>query len=212
MSDQQVLGVVGPQTRAPDGAEIKAWRGRYGESSAMNVRGIYSEMAARRRIFIGSTPAAGVTVPIFSNTTQQFVLHNPIGSGKLFHVLRTRIGYISGTMVAGHFCYATNTLLTNAVSGTAALIQSARLQDAASPSGSAARLVTAATVVAMTYLMPHGVSQVAQTAAQTNAPWQQIDDLNGSICIPPGGALALAANAAAFVVAALGIEWEEVDE
>lgn len=206
------MGIVGPQTKLADGSAIKQWAGRYGEQAAMNVRGIYSELAARRRLFIGSTPAAGVTVPIFSATTQQFVLHNPIGSGKLFNILKATIGYISGTHVAGHFCYATNTLLTNAVTGTAALIQSGRLQDAASPSGSVARLVTAATVVAMTYLRPFGVSQVAQAATATNAPWTQVDNVDGSICIPPGGALAVAANAAAFCVAAIGLEWEETDE
>lgn len=209
MNGYFLSGNVGPQTLA-DGAEARPYAGRRGELIMAQLRGKYSEASQRGRLYVGSTPAAGVTVPIYSSTTQQCVLYNPVGSGVVLSLLRTRIGYISGTMVAGHFCYANQTLLTSAITGTqSALVQNLKLA-AAAAGGSSALLFTAATVVAMTYLMNVGQSQVVQAATATNTPWTQEDDLDGLITIQPGSAIAVAANVAAAVVANISLVWEEL--
>lgn len=204
----EVQGICGPQTLS-DGGSGRLRQGRQGELIFSPAKDRYSECSERSELFIGSTPAAGVTVPIFSNTTQQFVLYNPLGSGKKLNLLQAWAGYVSGTHVAGHLCYATNTLLTNTVTGTAALIQNGYLLNAAASPGCSAQLFTAATVTAFTYLRPFGVSTVVQAATATNAPWMMVDSIDGSITVPPGGAVAIAANVAAIMVATLGITWRE---
>lgn len=177
-----------------------------------NARPFNADMVERRRVFLGASPAAGVTVPIYTNTNQQFVLFNPPGSGKKGSVLKAMLGYVSGTMVAGHLCYANQTLITNAITGTAGLVQQAGMQtNANAPQGNALQLLVNATVVAFTYLMPFGTSQVVQPATGVNTPWQMVDQPDGLISIYPGQALAIAANVAAAMVAAAGIAWEETD-
>ena len=186
-------------------------QGKRGQAIQSNLGGFYAESAMRRKIFFGSTPATGVTIPIFSNTTQQFVLYNPPNSGKVARILKASVGYISGTMVAGHLCYANQTAMNSAISGTAALIQSGLLGAAVGPSGTAMQLLTAVTVTAFTYLWPFGISTVVQAATATNTPWQMVDNVEGAIVVTPGSALAIAANVAAIMVASLGLVWEEDD-
>lgn len=202
-------GKVGPQTLV-DGIEAMPRLGRAAQQVVSNIYGYHSEASERRRLFFGSTAATGVTVPIFSNTTQQFVLFNPIGSNVKARILKSSVGYVSGTMVAGHLCYANQTLLSSAITGTAGLIQNGYLGAAAGPSGTGCQLLVAATVVAFTYLFPLGVSQVVQAATATNTPWQMVDNVDGAITVPPGSALAIASNVAASMVATLGLLWEEV--
>jgi hypothetical protein len=205
-----ILGEVGPGV-AQDGTRTMPRLGRHKEVIQANLRGEFAEASQRGNIYIGSTPAAGVTVPIYSNTTQQFVLHNPVGNNKRFNLLSVVIGYISGTQVAGHYCLANQTLLTSAITGTAGLIQSGRLQAPGVASGSTGLLYTAATVVAFTYLRALALSQVVQAATATNAPWLAKEDLRGVITVMPGSAIAVAANVAAAVVASIALEWEETE-
>jgi len=176
--------------------------------------GKYGEGTARGQLFTYSTPAAGVAIPIYSSTTQQCVLYNPANNNKAFYIRRITFGYVSGTMVAGHFCLATQTLATNAITGTqSALVQNNKVYgnyNASGQNGGTLQLFTAATVVAFTYFRPLSLSQVAQTAAGTNAPWVYSEDIDESIVLMPGGAIAVAANAAAFVTATVGIEGREV--
>ena len=205
-----LVGLTG-ERKITDGNTGQLRMGRRGQLMQSNMSSFYGELSERRRLFFGSTAAAGVTVPIFSNTTQQFVLQNPIGSNKKARLLKSVLGYVSGTMVAGHFCYANQTLMTSAITGTPALIQNGYLGAAAGPAGSGMNLYTAATVVAFTYLFPMGLSQVVQAATATNAPWQMVDNIDGAITLPPGSAIAIAANVAAAVVATIGLLWEEED-
>lgn len=200
----------GPQVLA-DGVNGAEYQGRRGEAVVSNLRGKYSEASQRSKLFIGSTPAAGVTIPIFSNTTQQIVLHNPVGSLVNLNLLRVTLGYVSGTMVAGHFCIGNQTLLTSAISGTAGLVQNSRLIAAgAAGQGNSGLLYTAATVTAFTYLRPMSFSQTVQAATATNTPWSWQEEIDGEITIGPGSAICIAANAAAFVIATCGLLWEEV--
>lgn len=194
------IGQVGPMTLS-DGAKalLRLDRSRAGVVKA--ATGQYAEAAHRNELFICSTAAAGVTVPIFSNTTQQFVLYNPAGSLFKYEVLRAWAGYVSGTHVAGHLCWAYQAnAVAAAITGTAGLVVGSRLSGVPQ----SLQVLVAATVVAFTYLRPWQHSQVALTAATAATPWQTIDETDGSIVIEPGRAVAIAANAAAFSVSTLG--------
>lgn len=208
-TDVQYL--VGPQ-RYGDGNSRQPTMERTGAARIVQSNGRWAEAARLGKLVTYSTPAAGVTIPIYSNTTQQCVLLNPKGSKKVAYLKGITLGYVSGTMVAGHFCLAVQSAFDNAISGTStSLVVNNQLDGTPAVNAGALQLLTAVTVTAFTYMRPLRLSQVAQTAAGTNAPWVWGEDLEGSIVLKPGAAIAVAANAAAFVVATVGIEVFEED-
>ena len=198
--------VVGPQILA-DGVRTKLRTDRLGALVTKDVTGRWAEAAHRDELYICSTAAAGVTIPIYSNTTQQFVLYNPLNSKFKYEILKAWVGYVSGTHVAGHLCWAYQPDLTKTVSGTAGLYASGRLANSAPAS---LQCLVAATVTAMTYLRPWKYSQAVATAASAITPWVAEDDTDGSIVIEPGSSLAIAANVAAAMVATVGALVREV--
>lgn len=197
----EIVGQVGPQVLT-DGNKALPRLDRSAAQIVKEVTGRFAEAAHRDELFLCSTPAAGVTVPIYSNVTQQFVLFNPLASKFKYEVLKAWAGYVSGTHVAGHLCWAyqANAQATE-ITGTAGLAVGARL----SGIPKALKVFTAATVVAFTYLRPWNYSQAVATAASAITPWQAQDDTEGSIVIEPGQAVAIAANVAAFSVSTLAV-------
>lgn len=186
---------------------------RDGALVATEGHGPYFEAATRGALFIGSTPAAGVTVPIFSNLTQQFGLLNPGGSGVQAVLRRMTVGYVSGTQVAGHMCYAykPNIGIGEADPATVTILAS---QNALLGLGqpSKCRIYSPVTLaVAATYIGPVGVSQAVQAATATNAPWTIVDDIQGGIIVPENTMFFVACNVAAGQgVVAVSLSWEEV--
>jgi len=211
-----IIGVVGPQVLS-DGVESLERLGRTGEVVSSLLHGRYYETAKRGNLFIVSTPAAGVTVPIYTNAAQQFVIYNPLSSGVDLVIKRVWVGYVSGTMVAGHMCYAGSVAQGVPGTTTQALIQNARLNinpSSGSGAGNKGSYYSpgspATALVAGNYLRPMGNSQVVQAATATNAPWVQMDDVEGGIIVPPQGILVVAANIAAFSVSTIAALIEEV--
>ena len=190
--------------RSNDGDFVMPALGRDRDMLVSQLHGRYYQNAKRGNMWVLSTPAAGVTVPIHTNTTAQFVIYNPASSGYDVSVLVVVVGYVSGTMVAGHMVYSFVKGLTTAPTTTTnALIQNARLDSGASMPGGVSAYSPATLAAAATYLRPMGNSQVVQAATATNAPWSQIDNVDGSIVLGPGTLLNISGNAAAFVVAAI---------
>lgn len=209
-------GKVGPSNLA-DGTQNEIRLGRAGEQVVTLLHGTYAEQGLRGNSYVISTPAAGVTVPIYTNAVQQFVLYNPAGSGINIVLLKAYIGYVSGTNVAGHFCYAGTVSQGVPTSSTQALTQSSLLKapnPLISGAGSKGLYYSPATpavaLVAANYIRPFGVSQVVQAATATNAPWTAVDDIDGGIIIPPLGIVVIAANVAAASVSTIGCLVEEV--
>lgn len=207
--------MVGPQVQADSAnPSFPISTDRTSSLRVIESNGPWLEQARLGNLFTYSTPAAGVTVPIYNSTTQQCVLFNPVNNTKAGIIKSIKIGYVSGTQVAGHYVIATQTLATNAITGTqTALVQSNKIVgnvNAAGQNGQSLQLFTAATVVAFTYLRPLRISQFVPTAAAVAAPWIYDEETNGSLVIMPGGAIAIASNVAAAVVAAIAIEVVEV--
>lgn len=166
------------------------------------------------RVWHAATAAAGVTVPIFSNTTNVGLLvYVPAGAKYAARLYRSKVGYVSGTMVAGHMCYGVKTGLNAApTSTTDAILWNGRIGSAEPGAPNAVRVFQAATLAAaLTYFGPMGNSQVVQAATATNAPWRQVDELDGSIIVTPGSLFGIVANVAAAVVATQGLTFEEID-
>ncbi len=213
----EITGQVGPSLLS-DGVGTQPFRqGRLGEAIVQQLHGRYYELAKRGSLFIVSTPAAGVTVPIYTNAAQQFVIYNPVSSGIDIVLKRVWVGYVSGTMVAGHMCYAGSVGQGAPGTITQANVQNARLVtnlSTASGAGNKGNYYSpgspATALVAANYLRPMGNSQVAQAAVGTNSPWVQMDDVEGGIIVPPQGILVVASNVAAASVSAIAALVEEV--
>ncbi len=210
-----IQGLVGPAVNS-DGMKGLPRMDRTNAVVCMQGGGRYQEACLRGLLFTYSTPAAGVALPIYSSTTQQCVFVNPLGSLKAIFLKRVVLGYVSGTMVAGSIVYATQTLVTNTITGTqSALVNNNKLTgnyNASGQNGQSGQLFTVLTagVTAFTYFRPMQMSQAVMTAAGVVAPWQWFEDVEGSICLMPGGAIAVAGNAAAFVTATVAFETVEV--
>ena len=62
------------------------------------------ELTLNGRQFIGNFAAAGGVIPIYSNTTQQFGLWNPTGSGRAAEISEIGLGsYVDTTLAAGGY-------------------------------------------------------------------------------------------------------------
>lgn len=172
----------------------------------------YAPLVLSGRAFWGTTQAAGVAIPAWNATAQKAVLYVPASSGYNAIIQKVTIGHVSGTLEPGHFVYAMgkNLQMTAPSSTTAGNVANAL---AGRGDGAKAAFYKAATVGAsdLSYLAPIGFSQVPQTDATANSPYELIDYVNGSIIIQPGGALAICADAvsSAFVTASVGIFWYE---
>ena len=203
--------IAGPQNLA-DGGQATAFRGdRTGAAVFWEGGGKWQEYTRLGQMYTYGTPAAGVAIPLYSSTTQQCVLFNPVNNTKAFVIKSITFGYVSGTQVAGHYCLAVQTLATNAVSGTAsAIVTNHKLTGAGVGPAGSLTLYTAATVVAFTYFRALALSQVVQAATATNAPWVFTEELDGSVVLLPGAALAVAANQAAFSTNTVAITGAEI--
>ena len=210
-----ITGTVGEQQLSAGQSNNPIRQDKFGSTVVQESNGKYAEACRVGRLWTASIPAAGVAIPIYTSTTQQCVFYNPVSSTNAMWLRKIYVGYVSGTMVAGCFVYAVQTAQANAISGTltGSFYTNNKLTGsvggAGVPNGTQALLYTVATVTAFTFFRNMGYSQVAQTAAGTNAPWVQIDDLDGSIILMPGAAIAVAANVAAAVTANVSFEYVE---
>lgn len=212
----KLSGLVGPSISA-DGTCPTIRLGRSGELVVTELHSSLYETAKRGNAFIVSTPAAGVTVPIYTNAVQQFVVYNPISSGVDLVISRVWLGYVSGTNVAGHYCYAASVGQAIPTSITQALVQSSKINANPSTSTGAGNRglyyspgSPAVALVAGNYLRAMGVSQVVQAATATNSPWTAVDICEGGIIVPPQGIFVVAANVAAASVSVISALIEEV--
>lgn len=107
-----MYGAVGAPstTSAADGANQPVLQGKSGEFVATELHGKWYTSTYRGKTFIGSTAAAGVTIPASNATAATFALYNPLGSGVNMELVSLQIGDANATMVV-------NTLGLGLISG-----------------------------------------------------------------------------------------------
>lgn len=206
----QVEGQVGPRV-LQDGA-IGPWRaGRGGEIITSDAHARFYEATYRAATFSASTPVAGVAPGTALSTTPPYVLYNPVNSGKNLVILRTAVGYVSGTLGAGSLVYASNgaaqpaapTGGTNPVTTTNLL---------GSGSGGVGKVYQASTLVAAPLIVRPAFTFGAflATTAAINMPL--IDEVAGEFIVTPGGIFVMQGVAAAGTtpLLLLSCTWEEV--
>ncbi len=176
-------------------------------------------LAKQGRIFTGNIAAAGVVLPIYSNTTQQFGLWNPYGNTLDLIVKTIALTYIDTTSAAGGFVLGQ---LSNAPAaiGTGLAI-TAFTETTAIPAYGAygSNLTSSAkfgqgatlTVTAPTLYRALGLNSTVLTAATTSSPqWTTRYDFDGDLVVTPGQAIFVAGNIAMLSKFAGSITWAEV--
>jgi len=163
----------------------------------------------RGKLLIFSSAAAGLAIGVAGNNNP--TIWNPAGSGRLFVPIRTLLGYVSTTQVAGHYAWAYQTDVGSAIATGAPITAFTKLPPVNALIGARNQkspivFATAVTFgAAPTYLRPTGLSNAAMAAATAIAPFTQILDEDGTLGLLPGCALQLCANAAVAAVQAVAI-------
>lgn len=181
--------------------------------------GKWSHACKQGQIFTGNAAAAGVTLPIYSNTAQVFGIWNPPNSGVLAELISLRMTYVSGTGAAGGYVLG---LLEDvpALAGTASPISAftkgvPRRGRLGSQTGGNKVFFTPSAATVTTGLMVIGrnlgINQLVTTAAEDEqVAFRTGEDFDGDLCLEPGNALFLAGNIATVCVWAPSLTWREV--
>ena len=169
----------------------------------------YTEPGYQKNIYIASLSSAGLapgsTVGLTS--APPIALWNPPGSNVNLSIIKTLVGYVSGTLGAGFIGYGFQTNVQSAPTGTALTAQGSFLGVLANM-GKAFYTVSGASLTILKPVFTMGAALASTTAFA--APCSDLVD--GAIIVPQGGLFALGGVAAAGTspLVVLAIEWEEI--
>lgn len=177
------------------------------------------ELARQGRVFSGNIAAAGVVLPIYSNTTQQVGLWNPAGSSVDVVLLRVALTYVDTTGAAGG--YVISYLPTGAPAAAATGASIAAFTETTplnlyvrGGNSAAAKFAQGATItVTAPAILTHlALSQNAFTAAGTGQmAFNNEVTFSGELVVPPGNAIFVAGNIATLAKWSGSLVWAEVD-
>lgn len=202
-------GQVGERT-VQDGTENALRTARTGELIASDGKGRYSELAERGRLFVSATGAAGVAPGTALATTPPLSIWNPPSSQVALHMIRARIGYLSGTIGSGSMVLAQLGIPQTSTpsGGTPITPRNTRTGLSGTAQG-----FQGSTIAAVPSILFPLLSLTAFTAATAMVPIVPGDiDLGGEVVVPPGGVVALQGIAAAGTtpLVLLGLMWAEL--
>lgn len=177
----------------------------------------YYSLAKQGTLFTGNVAAAGVVLPIYSSTTQQVGLWNPIGSGKDILLLKIDLTYIDTTGAAGGYCLG---YLSNAPAAIGTGLAITAFTETASvsnyPGGgfsSVAKFGQGATLTVTAPVVKRqlGLNQNAFTAAGTGQmAYRNEVAFNGEEVLTPGTAVFVCGNIATLAKWTGSLLWAEV--
>ena len=169
-------------------------------------------------IFTGSIAAAGVVLPIYSNTTQQCGLWNPVGSGKDVVLIKIALTLVDTTGAAGGYVLG---YLSNAPAAIGTGLAITAFTETASvsnyPGGGFASIAKFGQGATLTVTAPvikrHlGLNQQVLTPADaTGQQWRSEIVFHGEEVLTPGTAIFLAGNIATLSKLTGSIVWAEID-
>lgn len=206
------------------------WNGKKGADASpvlTDDRGLLTQPGAgaqyhrgkQRKLYTSNNAAAGAVLPIFSGTTQQFGLLNPLGSGVIADIVEIAMTYVDTTGAAGGYVLA---LTKDAGSGKATggnitaytkLSVWGAVSDGNEESGYKCIPMTAFGTTAPVIWRHLGQNQLVTTAADaTTVPWIAKHRFDGDCGLRPGTALSVAGNIATLSKWACSITWAEEPE
>jgi len=175
------------------------------------------DLAQSGALFTGNIAAAGVVLPIYSNTTQQVGLWNPVGSGKDIVLVKIDLTYVDTTGAAGGFCLG---YLSNAPAAIGTGLAITAYTETASvsnyPGGGFASVAkfgqgATLTVTAPVVKRQLGLNQTVLTAATTSSPqWSSEILFHGEEVLTPGTAAFVCGNIATLSKFTGSLVWAEI--
>jgi hypothetical protein len=215
------------QTGKQTGQNIPVGVGEFSDVLVTELMGRYYENTYRGLKFSNSTVGGGVQLAathLFSTAIGTFTpilaIYNPLTSGKNLSVEQAWIGLASAPLAtatqtgAFFFVVGSGQSITNAQSATP--VNNGTLKAAGSSAIGISNAVLAGAVGNPAILRPiSGDIEVVTATANTNAILGSItvEDIAGSIIVPPGGYLGIAngvSNAVAGHLVVAGFTWDEV--
>lgn len=205
---------VGTQYLA-DGAQVPPTLGRQGQTQVDDTHARYYNMAYRTSLgeanaFSATLATTGVAPGSAFTATPPFLLWNPAGSGKNIYIIRTSIGYVSGTLGAATLWYGyVLNQTTKPTTGTALAINSTVI---GVQGGGVGQAFTGSTVVAApTGLRPSAFNWGAYAGAGAVLNPQWSEEIGGNIMLTPGSCFAMQGIGAAGTtpLMVMGCEWGE---
>jgi hypothetical protein len=186
----------------------------YKGQSVSPINGAYFGHAINGNVYIGNQLPAGVAPPLWSATTQQCGVLNPVGSGKFLVPIRITSTYVSGQGIVDGLCLSY--VATDSVaSGTAGVTASTNITPVSGRiNGGISRMTfmsVGITTAAPTRLMNLGLqTEVGATLAAVAGTVLRYD-FDGVLAVPPGFAIFIAADITGITaVYSHTIIWAEV--
>ena len=217
---------VAPQTAA-DSTVVTARGSRDGSTVVQDSHGRFQEAALRGNLFSGGMTTTAITNATFTTgtlgatATPILGVYNPLGSGKNLVILQAKVSPVNTalqTTGAGALMWATSTNNVAISTGNAPLNRGT-LQT----TGSVAKDMSGVALTGLTNNLVVRDASALGSGAMSNLSTLQtaaglmpsqvvsVDNIDGSIVVPPGGVLALLSTTTAVAIsAASSIMWEEV--
>lgn len=196
------------QISSQDGSVNSARADRVGALVTTQAHGAFTESVVRGGVMEACNTVAGIAPGTVLAVAPPIALWNPPGSGKNLTVLKTSMGYISGTFGAGSVMYGYIPSQVTVPTTGAEITPNNTLIGA--PRG-VGRVFAGSTFVSVPVPLRAGFIMGA-FAGGANPPVDTVDVVDGSIVIPPGTAFIMQAVAGAGTspLALFGIMWEEM--
>ena len=182
-----------------------------GAITIVSAHPLYSEASLRGKMFIASTAVAGVAPGTALSTTPPMALLNPLNSGVDLVVLKTAVGYISGTLGAGNIVYAYFTPQATIPTGGAELTPVCTKIGQIKGAGRAFQGSTLAGTPLL-FRPAYNMGAALATTALGIATCQDL--VEGEIVIPPATAFVIQGVSAAGTtpLVLISICWEEINQ
>lgn len=196
---------------AGDGSVNPLRLDKTGAVTIVSAHPLYSEASLRGNMFMASTAVTGVAPGTALSTTPPMALLNPMNSGKDLVILKTAVGYVSGTLGAGSVLYAYFTPQATIPTGGTELVPVCTKLGQIKGAGRAFQGST----ISGTPLILRPAFSMGAFLATTADPTRTCQDLvEGEIIVPPATVFVMQAIAAAGTtpLVAMAIVWEEMTQ
>ena len=211
MSDNLIVymkGLVG-KALAGSGTEKMVRLTKTCGMATAELHGDYNEAALAGQFYTISNAVGGVAPGTALSTTPPICLHNPLTSGKYISIVKTAVGYVSGTLGAGSIVYATVAQTSSPTTGSSLTPVNHFIGGQAGQ----AKGYTGSTISAAGTILKPAYSMGAALATTATFQSLAVDFVDGAIIIPPGYVFVMQGVAAAgsSPLVIMSISYEELD-
>ncbi len=201
-------GLVGPRGFSSDGTEVSARFEKNGALVVTQGRGKWAELCSRGKVFQASV--AAVTIPVIANNlVSVFGLYNPAGSGIDMEIIDTEVTAAVATTVVDQFVWAIDLTAAKSLAATFTTLGAPKCRRMTESPANQGRFYSAVTHSGT----PETYAPIGQDGATTSpGGGGRRREYDGSLILPPGFLMSVAATVAAGTATGLNIQatWAEI--